>query len=88
MDAGFNTSTPYQAAPFVWGSVQDASPMQFVYQGSPFMVVNQQPGAKYENDSRGRLTKITFSNLTTVVYNYDNMGNRTSVVVTAGPHGL
>lgn len=88
MDAGFNVSIPYQAAPFVWGSLQDANPMQFVYQGAPFLVVNQAPGARYENDNLGRLHKITFSNLTTVVYNYDLMGNRTSVVVTAGPHGL
>lgn len=87
MDAGFNT-VPYKAAPFVWGSLQDATPMQFVYQAAPFMVVDQPPGAKYTTDSRGRLTQITYTNGTTVVYNYDNMGNRTSVVTTAGPHGL
>jgi YD repeat-containing protein len=39
-------------------------------------------------DSLGRLSQITFTNQTTVVYNYDHMGNRTSVVTTAGPHGL
>jgi YD repeat-containing protein len=87
MDTGFNT-LPYQAAQFVWGSLQDATPMQFVYQGAPFLVVDQPPGATYTMDSLGRLSQITFTNGTTVVYNYDHMGNRTSVVTTAGPHGL
>ncbi len=87
MDAGFNT-IPYQAAPAIWGSVRDASSMQLVSGGAPYVVVSQRPGPQYTMDSRGRLTQITFSNGTTVVYNYDNMGNRTSVVTTAGPHGL
>lgn len=87
MDAGFN-SVPYNAAPFVWGSLQSALPMTFVYQAAPFLVVNQPPGATYTMDSLGRLTQITYTNGTTVAYNYDHMGNRTSVVTTAGPHGL
>lgn len=37
-------------------------------------------GATYGYDSRGRLQKVTFSNGTTHLYNYDSMGNRTSVV--------
>jgi YD repeat-containing protein len=88
MDAGFSIALPYQAAPFVWGSVQDASQMTLIYQGVPFLVLNQPPGAVYTLDSLGRLTQITFTNQTTVVFNYDHMGNRTSVVTTAGPHGL
>ena len=88
MDAGFDVGLPYQAAPFIWGSLQDANAMQYVSGAAPFMVSNQAPGAKYTYDVLGRLTQITFTNQTTVVYNYDAMGNRTSVVTTAGPHGL
>jgi YD repeat-containing protein len=39
-------------------------------------------GATYGYDSRGRLQTVTFANGTTHVYNYDAMGNRTSVVTT------
>ncbi len=39
-------------------------------------------GATYAYDSRGRLQTVTFANGTTHVYNYDAMGNRTSVVTT------
>ena len=88
MDAGFNIALPYQGAPFVWGSLQDAGPMQFVYEASPFLVADQPPGTKYTYDNLGRLSQLTFTNQTTVVFNYDHMGNRTSVVTTAGPHGL
>lgn len=87
MNAGFNT-IPYKATPAIWGSVRDASSMQLVDRAVPFVVVSQRAGPKYTMDTRGRLTQITFSNGTTVVYNYDDMGNRTSVVTTAGPHGL
>jgi len=86
MNAGINLAA-YQAAPFVAGSVQDASAMQFVYQSAPFVVANQGQGAKYTYDSLGRLTKITFTQGTTIVYNYDSAGNRTSLVTTCGPHG-
>lgn len=41
----------------------------------------------YEYDTRGRLKKVTFINGTTVQYNYDAMGNRTSVVTTCGGGG-
>jgi len=86
MDAGFNT-LPYKAAPFVWGSLQDSTPMGFVYQGQPFVVVAGPPGAKYTVDLLGRLSQVTFSNGTILLYNYDSVGNRTSVVTTCGPHG-
>jgi YD repeat-containing protein len=37
----------------------------------------------YQYDEDGRLTQVTYSDGTTVVYSYDTMGNRTEVVVTA-----
>ncbi len=76
------------AAPFLWGSVQDASGMTLVAEGLPFVVVNQPPGAKYVNDSLGRLSEVQMTNGTTIVYAYDAAGNRTSTVTTAGPNGL
>lgn len=42
--------------------------------------------ASYSYDSRGRLQTVTFANGTTHTYNYDAMGNRTSVV-TSCPGG-
>lgn len=39
----------------------------------------------YERDTRGRLTKATYSDGTVVDYSYDANGNRTSAVVTAPP---
>lgn len=38
--------------------------------------------ANYSYDSRGRLQTVTFANGTTHTFNYDAMGNRTSVVTT------
>ncbi len=43
--------------------------------------------ASYMYDALGRITKITFNNGTTVVYSYDNNGNRTTVVVTCSSSG-
>jgi len=40
-------------------------------------------GAGYQYDQLGRLTEIIYPDGTTVVFNYDSMGNRTSVVITA-----
>ncbi len=87
MDAGLSLDLPYQAAPFVWGSVQDASGMQLVYQAAPFFITNQPLGATYTYDVRGRLTNVTFTNGTTIVFAYDKLGNRTSVTTTCGPGG-
>jgi len=86
MDAGFNT-TVYQGVPFIWGSQQSTLPMQFVFQATPFLVVSNPQGAAYTYDSLGRLTGVTYSNATTITYNYDAMGNRLSVVTTCGPNG-
>lgn len=88
MDAGFNLTQAYQAGPFIGGSLQDAKQLGFIYQAAPFMVASGPAGAtSYTMDSLGRLTQITFYNGTTVVYSYDSVGNRTSVVTTCGPGG-
>lgn len=87
MKAGFQLSNVDKAAPFILGSLQDATAMQFVYQGAPFVVAGQGPGAMYQYDVRGRLTQVRFTNETTIDTNLDAMGNRTSVVSTCGPHG-
>ena len=43
--------------------------------------------ATYTYDSQGRIKTVTFANGTVITYNYDNMGNRTSVVTTCGGGG-
>lgn len=43
--------------------------------------------ATYEYTPQGWLKKITFVNGTVVVINYDDMGNRTSVVTTCSMGG-
>jgi len=78
--SSFNLSLAYQGAPFIWGQMQDVSGMTAVYQGAPFMVANQPPGAKYVMDLKGRVSQVIYSNGKTLSYNYDDAGNRTSVV--------
>lgn len=82
MNAGLDANSSYKATPFPGGSLQDVSGMTFVYQGAPFVVANQPPGASYVYDSRARLNKVKFTNLQGLTYNLDAMGNRTSVVRT------
>lgn len=41
--------------------------------------------ASYTYDSLGRLTKVVYSNGVTIVYSYDQTGNRTSTTVTGAP---
>lgn len=77
--AGYSLNMRYQAGPFIWGSLQDAGPMQFVYQAAPFMVANNPPSTKYEYTPQGWLKKIVGPE-GTVTINYDDMGNRVSVV--------
>lgn len=43
--------------------------------------------ATYEYTAQGWLKKITFANGTTVTFNYDTTGNRTSMVVSC-PGGV
>ena len=43
--------------------------------------------ATYTYDSLGRIKTVTFANGTVITYNYDAMGNRTSVVTTCGGGG-
>ncbi|MBX9724345.1 MAG: RHS repeat protein [Candidatus Obscuribacterales bacterium] len=38
-------------------------------------------------DAVGRVKQITFANGTTIIYNYDAVGNRTSVVINCSPGG-
>lgn len=80
MNAGFSLNVAYNGGPFIGGSLQDASSMTAVYQGAPFVVVSQQPGAKYVYDSRARLNQAKFTNGQGLIYNLDSMGNRSSVV--------
>lgn len=80
MNAGFDLNSASKGAPFVGGSLQDVSSMTFAYQGVPFVVASQPPGARYVYDLRARLNKANFTNAQSVTYNLDAMGNRTSVV--------
>lgn len=71
----------YQAAPFLWGQLQDVSGMNTVYGGQPFVVANDLPGMNFVMDTRGRMTNANLTNGQGVQYNLDDAGNRTSVVV-------
>ncbi len=77
--ANFSLNLSHKGAAFIWGSLQDASPMQFVYQAAPYVVTNNPPPTKYEYTSQGWLKKIVGAE-GTVTINYDDVGNRTSVV--------
>lgn len=86
MIAGFNL-TVRGATPFVMGSAQDATSMQFAYGAAPFVIANQEQGTRVQTDSRSRLTAVTLTNLSSISYSLDDAGNRTSVVTTCGPNG-
>ena len=84
----FPLTSIYLSAPVVGGSVQDPNLLGYVYRSAPFLVVTPIADvASYVYDNLGRLTNVTYVNGTTLVYNYDHMGNRTSVVITCGPGG-
>lgn len=70
----------YQAAPFIWGSLQDVSGMTAVDKAAPFLVVQDLPGVSFVTDTRGRLTTANLTNGQGLVYNLDDGGNRTSLV--------
>jgi YD repeat-containing protein len=55
--------------------------------GSADLVGAQSDGATYAYDALGRLTQVTYTNGTTIVYTYDAAGNRTSVIVTCSASG-
>jgi YD repeat-containing protein len=86
----FDLWAVYKAAPISWGSVQDTTGLGYVYNASPFLVASEpKPGTHYTYDSLSRLTIATFLPQGSFeTYNYDPDGNRTSVVITAGPGGL
>ena len=70
----------YQAAPVIWGSLQNVSSIPAAQNAAPFVVVQDLPGTDYVTDTRGRLTNINLTNGQAQVHNIDNAGNRTSVV--------
>lgn len=72
----------YQGTPVLCGSMDDTSAPDFVYQGGPFILPEQSAGASYVYDADGKLKQINFTNYEVVTINYDNVGNRTSVVTT------
>lgn len=78
--ANFSLNLTHKGAAFIWGSLQDASLMQFVYQAAPFMVTNNPPPTRYEYTAQGWLKKIVGAE-GTVTISYDDTGNRTSVAV-------
>jgi len=86
----FDLWQAYQAGPAMWGSVQDTTPLQFIYAGAPFLEANEvSSGNGYVYDSLGRLVETTYlPQGSATYYNYDASGNRTSVVVNAGMGGL
>jgi len=47
----------------------------------------QAANGTYTYDLLSRLTQVTYDNGTTIVYAYDNAGNRTTVTVTCGTGG-
>jgi len=81
----------YGAAPVIWGSVQDTTPLQYVYKAAPFLQsIEPSAGAQgFVYDALGRLILATFlPQGSTETYTYDPAGNRISVVIAAGPGGL
>jgi YD repeat-containing protein len=86
----FDLWQAYQAGPAMWGAVQDTTPLQYIHKGVPFLVTNESaPGNGYIYDNLGRLVEVSMlPQGSAVYYNYDPMGNRESVVTTAGLGGL
>lgn len=82
MDANFNLTQVYKAAPHLGGSLQDTRWLAFTYHGAPFVVAEPPEKVTYTMDAQGRLKQLTYSSGTTITFNYDTAGNRTSVVTT------
>ena len=88
--ATFDLWQAYQAGPAMWGSVQDTTPVSFIYQGQPFIMTNES-GIRngYVHDSLGRLIEETsLPQGSATYYQYDSAGNRVSVVSNPGLGGL
>jgi YD repeat-containing protein len=58
-----------------------------LFWGNPAWLFWQEDATTCTYDALGRLTEVTFLNGTTIQYNYDHLGNRTSVVTTCGGSG-
>jgi YD repeat-containing protein len=71
-------------APFIWGSVQDTLPLNFVYSAAPMLSANPPvpaQGTTYLYDSRKRLRQVNYASGRQVIFDYDEAGNRNSVTV-------
>jgi|LakMenEpi03Aug12_release.lakeMendotaPanAssembly.Ray.scaffolds.fasta_scaffold512406_2 YD repeat-containing protein len=86
----FDLVQAYQAAPAIWGAVQDTTALGYVYQAAPMVTKNEPPSSvRYLYDSLGRLIQSSFiPQGSSVATTYDAVGNRTSVVTTQGLGGL
>jgi YD repeat-containing protein len=86
----FDLWQAYQAAPVIWGAIQDTTVLAYKYQAAPFVTKNEPPtSVQYRYDSLGRLIATSFiPQGTTVATAYDAVGNRQSVVTTQGLGGL
>ena len=86
----FDLWQAYQAGPAMWGAVQSTTPLQFIYEGTPFLMTDESaPGNGYVYDNLGRLVEATYLPQGSATYfAYDKMGNRQSVVTNAGMGGL
>lgn len=76
----FSANLASAAQPFIWGSLQNTYGLVIIDRAAPYLVARQPPGDLYLRDSLGRLIEIRYANGKIQTINYDNMGNRTSVV--------
>ena len=86
----FDLWQAYQAAPVIWGAIQDTTVLAFKSQAAPFITKNEPPASvQYSYDKLGRLVQTSFvPQGTNVATAYDAAGNRKSVVTTQGLGGL
>jgi YD repeat-containing protein len=80
----------YGASPVIWGSVQNTATLTFGYKGAPILQsIEPGPSQAFVYDALGRLVLAAFlPQGSTEAITYDAAGNRTSIVVAAGPGGL
>ncbi len=86
----FDLWQAYQAAPVIWGAIQDTTVLAYKSQAAPFITKNEpQPSVQYLYDALGRLVQTSLiPQGTTVATAYDAVGNRKSAVTTQGLGGL